>query len=342
MSKVAKRLADDAKELKDETLDKNLSREIIKSDKAIERFAGRWNAGFVERRQVQPMAPHRDYDLTPEQEVARQKWYADQATKIVVSPGRGDSDQARPARAGKGAEAGLVSRSGYRRIIPGWLTEDSQLWDGRAEELATAAKLLRGRNAEIFEKLILGPLNGARAPSISELAEEYGVPPARIYRIRDDCKNKIMAALKRGAVAEPAVINRDWDSLIREMKEMWRQVVEDEFNASVLFHRVRLRSALVDELLAEAPQIPRQMRVGYTAELNGRSRQRYRLDPICSTVVLRGYLDRVKELIAGANDPALADPNALRVVGEALRERLPACRSTCSCGGYGPRLPWDD
>jgi hypothetical protein len=220
---------------------------------------------------------------------------------------------------------GLVSRSGYRRTLPGWLTDDSGLWDDRAQQLTDIAhRELQGRNLEIFERLILGPLNGAERPAISDLAEQYGVPIARIYRITNDCKTRVMTALQRGSIAEPTAARGDFGP--EEIMAMLLQAEREIFDGMVLYHSILRRSAAVEALLIEADVIWDKPAREY----------------VCRTSLLNGYLDRLKALIATANDPILANPSALHVVGSALKANLPACLSTCSCGGYGPRLPWDE
>jgi hypothetical protein len=94
----------------------------------------------------------------------------------------------------------------------------------------------------------------------------------------------------------------------------------------VLYHRIVRRSAAVEALLTEADAIWDKPAREY----------------VCRTSLLNGYLDRLKALIAAANDPTLANPNALHVIGAALKANLPSCLSTCPCGGHGPRLPWDE
>jgi hypothetical protein len=102
---------------------------------------------------------------------------------------------------------GLVSRAGYRRIPPGWLMEgidDHEEWAGNAELLANVAKqVLRNRNATVFEGLVLNPLLGRPGRTVEELAEQFGVPPARIYRIKDKVKQQMTAAIERHKAGIP-------------------------------------------------------------------------------------------------------------------------------------------
>ena len=186
---------------------------------------------------------------------------------------------------------GLIARSGYRRIVPRWLrsTDDGGLWDDRAQQLTDIAhRELQGRNLEIFERLILGPLNGAERPSISDLAEQYGVPVARIYKITNDCKARVMTALvERGGITEPVPARGNFDP--REIMAMFLQAEQEIFDEMVLYHSIVRRSAAVEALLTEADAIWDKPAREY----------------VCRTSLLNGYLDRLKALIAAANDPTL-------------------------------------
>lgn len=95
------------------------------------------------------------------------------------------------------ATDGVVSREGYRRIVPdsglevGWL-------EWRTETLAMVAKeVLRGRSATVFEARVLNPLMGLPKRSAEDLARQFGCTLARIYKIVDDAKEKLMAAVAR-------------------------------------------------------------------------------------------------------------------------------------------------
>ena len=80
------------------------------------------------------------------------------------------------------AADGLVSRRGYRRIIPNAGTDPDWL-EYRAEQLAEiASKVLHGRNATIFEARVIAPLKGLPKWSVEDLAKQFGVTPKRIYR----------------------------------------------------------------------------------------------------------------------------------------------------------------
>ena len=58
MTRTAKPIPNNAKELKDEATDKELSAEIVKSGKPAKRLGGRWNKGFEQRNEIErPLAP---------------------------------------------------------------------------------------------------------------------------------------------------------------------------------------------------------------------------------------------------------------------------------------------
>ena len=86
-----------------------------------------------------------------------------------------DSLEARRAagftKAGNGKHVmadGLVSRRGYRRILPDARDEhDRTWWEERADEVAAAAaEVLHQRNASVFQGLVLDPLQGKPRKSV--------------------------------------------------------------------------------------------------------------------------------------------------------------------------------
>jgi hypothetical protein len=94
------------------------------------------------------------------------------------------------------AADGLVSRGGFRRIIPEETDWDREKWAERAAELADAAgKILHGRNATIFEGRVLDPLRGRPKRSVDDLAAQFGIAPKRVYKIVERCSDRVMAAL---------------------------------------------------------------------------------------------------------------------------------------------------
>src|SRR5262245_45882921 len=100
---------------------------------------------------------------------------------------------------GKHTQAtGLVSRRGYKRIVPdadSWMEEQGA--DVAQELIEVAGKILHGRNATVFEGRVLAPLQGKPRRSVDDLAKQFNVRAARIYKIVDDCKRKIERALAK-------------------------------------------------------------------------------------------------------------------------------------------------
>src|SRR5262249_13153455 len=86
---------------------------------------------------------------------------------------------------------GVLSRGGFRRILPnddddGWLKHCKEY---RLRELEDIAKdIFHGRNATVFEGLLLAPLRGERGRTVEELADQFGLTPQQIYKIKNKCK----------------------------------------------------------------------------------------------------------------------------------------------------------
>ena len=110
MTRTAKPIPNNAKELKDEATDKELSAEIVKSGKPAKRLGGRWNKGFEQRNEIErPLAP-RGGGKAEAEHVFR----PGNVGKVEEYRGRGHTKLA-----GKHVSAdGLVSRGGQRRIPP--------------------------------------------------------------------------------------------------------------------------------------------------------------------------------------------------------------------------------
>jgi hypothetical protein len=105
------------------------------------------------------------------------------------------------------ARHGLISRRGYIRIIRediGVIERDIML----SELKALAKKLLTGRNATLFERRVIGPLEDPHTPrpSIGDLAIEFGISEQRVYKIITKCWKKIEAT-KRAADAKDEIPN---------------------------------------------------------------------------------------------------------------------------------------
>jgi hypothetical protein len=96
---------------------------------------------------------------------------------------------------------GVVSRRGYRRIVRSG--PDREWLEERAEEVEKITKeLLRGRTATVFEGRVLYPLMGRPQRSIEELAEQFGVPAKRIYKIEAAGRARVSEGLKRLAACK--------------------------------------------------------------------------------------------------------------------------------------------
>jgi hypothetical protein len=105
------------------------------------------------------------------------------------------------------AHSGLLSRRGYVRII----REDVSVIerDVMISELKALAKqLLTGRNAILFERRVIGPLEDPHTPkpSVEDLAIEFNISEQRIYKIISKCWKKIEKAHKAAQAKEDAPI----------------------------------------------------------------------------------------------------------------------------------------
>ena len=75
---------------------------------------------------------------------------------------------------------------------------DHELWADRAEELADVAKeVLRGRNATVFEGRVIAPLRGDPKRSVEELAAQFGVSPAKIHKITERAKDRVLEVFRQ-------------------------------------------------------------------------------------------------------------------------------------------------
>jgi len=103
------------------------------------------------------------------------------------------------------AADGLVSRNGYRRILP---ENDDSEWlecskDYRLDELEDIAKqIFHGRNATVFEALFLAPLRGESGRTVEDLAGQFGATPHRIYKIKNECKSRVIDRLRAAQSSE--------------------------------------------------------------------------------------------------------------------------------------------
>src|SRR5262249_36135156 len=87
---------------------------------------------------------------------------------------------------------GLVSRRGKRRIVPESRNSDEiecDLWLLRE----IAEQVLHGRNATIFEKLVIKPLeDGGCHPPVEGVAAQFNITLKRAYKIRDKCWDRVL------------------------------------------------------------------------------------------------------------------------------------------------------
>jgi hypothetical protein len=95
-----------------------------------------------------------------------------------------------------GRADGLISRGGYRRITHAPTQEERDRLDDGLFRLKQITRNWQGRNAEIFRRHHLNPLDGIPAPSIKETAAQYGITEKRVYNILDDAKLKVRQRLR--------------------------------------------------------------------------------------------------------------------------------------------------
>src|SRR5262249_42647669 len=69
--------------------------------------------------------------------------------------------------------------------------------DAQIDELeAVAAEVLHGRNATVFDALVLAPLRGDDTKrTVESLAQQFGVDAARIYRCKNRAKRRVSDAI---------------------------------------------------------------------------------------------------------------------------------------------------
>ncbi len=95
------------------------------------------------------------------------------------------------------AEHGLVSRRGLRRVQ----RDDSGMngfdASGKKDLVEEAAKkVLRGRNATVFEGRVLNVLRGKPQQTIKELASQFDTTPKQIYKAAERALAQVQAELK--------------------------------------------------------------------------------------------------------------------------------------------------
>lgn len=109
-------------------------------------------------------------------------------------------------QAGKHTDhTGPLTRGGRLKIFP----ESSDLGElhGDLENLREIAKqVLRDRNATIFEKLVIKPLeDGVRRPPVEEVAAQFNIKDKRVYKILDKCWDRVAKARARFEAGAPLI-----------------------------------------------------------------------------------------------------------------------------------------
>jgi hypothetical protein len=143
---------------------------------------------------------NRVLDGREEAEKARQE---DHRHESVVGDSHRGSFEAKCAsgftrQAGKHTDySGPLTRGGRLKIFPDSSSEVEIQHD--LEILQDIAKrVLHGRNATIFQKLVIEPLaDGRRHPPVEDVAAQFNVTPKRAYKIRDKCWDKVLREHKR-------------------------------------------------------------------------------------------------------------------------------------------------
>jgi hypothetical protein len=130
-------------------------------------------------------------------------WDSPYGSKVVENFERRQTGASRNPESGKWRNPdGLVSRRGHRRVFP----EDKQWLDENNIQALrlTAARVLHGRNATVFEKHVTNPLIGLPKSSVGELAAQFGVTEKKIYKILERCKDRVKRAM-RGEALPPGI-----------------------------------------------------------------------------------------------------------------------------------------
>jgi hypothetical protein len=97
------------------------------------------------------------------------------------------------------AFGGLTDRKGRRKVFP--MQTDEEAWTAEIntnELMDIAETILHGRNATVFEGLVLRPLRGLPKRTVDDLAKQFGILPARIYRIKNDCVERVKKEIAKG------------------------------------------------------------------------------------------------------------------------------------------------
>ena len=136
-------------------------------------------------------------------ELEKVVWDSPYGSKAIENFERRQTGASRDRESGKWRNPdSLVSRRGYRRVF----REDKQWLDENNIEALqlTAARVLHGRNATVFEKHVTNPLIGLPKVSVKELAAQFGVTEKKIYKILERCKDRVKRAM-RGEALPPEI-----------------------------------------------------------------------------------------------------------------------------------------
>jgi hypothetical protein len=149
-----------------------------------------------------PVRPGRQCEpiLSGAHEAQLKRWEkSGQLEKVKqVSAHGSEALDARMADLAAGGVDGLVSKRGYRRIIPGATREEQEWIENNTQILRNIAKeLFHGRNATVFERRFLNPLDGQPKASVGELAAQFNVTEKRIYNIEENCKRRVIEEYQR-------------------------------------------------------------------------------------------------------------------------------------------------
>jgi len=201
MSKVAKSVSDDEVEFVDED-----DGSVEETKKAVtgftptQRVSWPWGSATPpkepegaldadQRTRVEGAKANRVLANREEAEKARQEDHrVDPGTSIEAKYATGFSRQA-----GKHtAHTAPLTRGGRLKIFPESIDQDELYFD--LEKLGEIAKRkLHGRNATVFEKLVMKPLaDGTRHPPVKEVAAQLNIKERLVYKIRDKCWDIIL------------------------------------------------------------------------------------------------------------------------------------------------------
>jgi len=107
------------------------------------------------------------------------------------------------------AVSGITDRSGRLKLLASQTEEE--VWAAeisRHELIEIAERVLHGRNATVFDGLVLRPIRGLSKRTVDDLAMQFGVDHARIYRIKNDCIDRIKKEIAKTKPVAPTQTSR--------------------------------------------------------------------------------------------------------------------------------------